>query len=103
LKQIFSAKINSMKATPQNNQPPTVKPSFLGGHFLQFRRSPIGFFTELSKLGDVAFFKMGSQPSYLLNHPELARDVLVVNAHKFHKGRALQRAKKLLGEGLLTS
>lgn len=93
-----------MKAVmPQNNLPPSVKPSFLGGHFLQFRRSPIRFLTELSKLGDIAFFKMGSQPSYLINHPDLARDMLVVNAHKFHKGRALQRAKKLLGEGLLTS
>jgi cytochrome P450 len=70
---------------------------------MQFRRSPIGFLTELSKLGDIAFFKMGSQPSYLINHPDLARDMLVVNAHKFHKGRALLRAKKLLGEGLLTS
>jgi cytochrome P450 len=46
---------------------------------------------------------MGSQPTYLINHPDLARDMLVVNAHKFHKGRALQRAKKLLGEGLLTN
>ncbi len=27
----------------------------------------------------------------------------VINAHKFVKGRALQRAKSLLGEGLLTS
>ena len=92
-----------MKAMPQNDLPPSVKPSFLGGHFLQFRRSPIGFLTELSKLGDVSFFKMGSQPTYLINHPDLARDLLVVSAHKFHKGRALQRAKKLLGEGLLTS
>jgi cytochrome P450 len=100
----FSVKINFMKAVmPSNNFPPSVKPSFLGGHFLQFRRSPIGFLTELSKLGDVSFFKMGSQPSYLINHPEMAREMLVVSAHKFHKGRALQRAKKLLGEGLLTS
>lgn len=92
-----------MKATPQNNLPPTVKPSFFGGHFLQFRRSPIGFLTELAKLGDVAAFRMGSQPAYLVNHPDFARDVLVVNAHKFQKGRALIRAKKLLGEGLLTN
>ena len=85
------------------NEPPTVKPSWIGGHFLQFRRRPIGFLTELSKLGDVASFRMGSQPAYLINHPDLARDLLVVNAHKFHKGRALQRAKKLLGDGLLTN
>jgi len=100
----FSVKLSLMKAiVPQNNLPPSLKPSWIGGHFLQFRRSPIGFFTELTKLGDISFFKMGGQPSYLINHPDLARDVLVVNAHKFHKGRALLRAKRLLGEGLLTN
>ena len=46
---------------------------------------------------------MGPQPAYFLNHPDLVRDLFVVNAHKFFKGRALQRAKTLLGEGLLTS
>jgi len=91
-----------MKTMRQNN-PPSVKANWIGGHFLQFRRSPIEFLTGLSTLGDVTFFKMGGQPAYFLNHPELVRDVLVVNAHKFIKGRALQRAKKLLGEGLLTS
>jgi cytochrome P450 len=46
---------------------------------------------------------MGSQQSYLINHPDLARDVLITNHAKFHKGRALKRSKILLGEGLLTS
>ena len=46
---------------------------------------------------------MGSLQGYFINDPELIRDVLVVNAHKFKKGRALQRAKSLLGNGLLTS
>lgn len=46
---------------------------------------------------------MGAQKGYFLNHPDLVRDLFVVNAHKFMKGRALQRAKNLLGQGLLTS
>ena len=46
---------------------------------------------------------MGPLQGYFVNHPDLIRDVLVVNAHKFKKGRALQRAKSLLGNGLLTS
>jgi cytochrome P450 len=54
-------------------------------------------------LGDVTSFRLGPQQAYFLNDPELIRDLLVVNAHKFKKGRALQRAKTLLGEGLLTS
>jgi len=83
--------------------PPSQKPNFIGGHFRKFRSDPTGFLTAQAKLGDVSFFRMGSQPGYFLNHPELARDMFVVNAHKFMKGRALQRAKNLLGEGLLTS
>ena len=92
-----------MKAASQNRLPPSPKAGILGGHFLRFRRAPTAFLTEAAALGDISFFKMGGQPVYFLNHPELVRDLLVVNAHKFHKGRALQRAKKLLGEGLLTS
>ena len=46
---------------------------------------------------------MGPQQGYFLNDPGMIRDLLVVSAHKFKKGRALQRAKNLLGEGLLTS
>ena len=83
--------------------PPSQKPNLIGGHFKKFRSDPTGFLTTQAKLGDVSFFRMGSQPGYFLNHPDLTRDLFVVNANKFMKGRALQRAKTLLGEGLLTS
>lgn len=83
--------------------PPSVRPDFIGGHFRSFRRDPTAFLTRLSKLGDVAYFRLGPQPAFFINHPELIRDLLIVNANKFFKGRALQRAKRLLGEGLLTS
>ena len=39
----------------------------------------------------------------LFNRPAHVQDLLVTNAHKFTKSRLLQRAKILLGEGLLTS
>ena len=88
-------------ATP-NNLPPSVKPSLFGGHFLQFRRQPTGFLQNLAALGDITSFRMGSQQAFFINHPDFIRDVLITNHSKFHKGRALKRAKKLLGEGLLT-
>jgi len=75
-----------------------------GGHFLAFRRDPLTFFTNTARTyGDVARFAFGSQPVYLVSHPDLIEDVLVTSAKKFMKGIALQRAKRLLGEGLLTS
>ena len=83
--------------------PPTVKADLFGGHFRSFRRNPTEFLTKLSRLGDVSAFKIGKIPAFLVNHPDLIRDLLVTNHSKFMKGRALQRAKGLLGEGLLTS
>ncbi|HMS39251.1 MAG TPA: cytochrome P450 [Pyrinomonadaceae bacterium] len=91
-----------MKPQPQNS-PPTVPNDWIGGHFRSFRKAPTDFLTKMSKLGDVSTFRIGKIPVYLINHPDLIRDLLVTNHNKFVKGRALQRAKSLLGEGLLTS
>ncbi|MDQ4122474.1 MAG: cytochrome P450 [Acidobacteriota bacterium] len=84
-------------------QPPTLPAGILGGHFLKFRRQPTEFLTAAARLGDVSRFRLGNQPMFFVNHPDLIRDVLVTNAAKFHKGRALQRMKRVLGQGLLTS
>ncbi|MCA1614147.1 MAG: cytochrome P450, partial [Acidobacteria bacterium] len=72
--------------------------------FLAFRRDPLKFLTRIARQhGDVVHFRMGPQHVYMLNHPDLVRDALVTRQDHFHKGRALQRSKRLLGEGLLTS
>ncbi len=91
-----------MKPQPQNS-PPTIPTDWIGGHFRSFRKAPTEFLTKMSKLGDVSTFRIGKIPVFLINHPDLIRDLLVTNHSKFVKGRALQRAKSLLGEGLLTS
>ncbi len=90
------------QATP-HKLPPSQPAGLFGGHLREFWRDRTGFLTRQASLGDVSFLKMGNQPVYFINHPDLVRDLLVVNADKFVKGRALQRAKVLLGEGLLTS
>jgi cytochrome P450 len=75
-----------------------------GAAFMQFRRDPLTFFTELHRqYGDIARFTFGPQQIFLVCHPDSIEDVLVTSARKFQKGVALQRAKRLLGEGLLTS
>lgn len=54
--------------------------------------------------GDVVVFTTpGAPPFAVLNHPDYVRDVLVTNHRLFHEGVGLERAKLLLGEGLLTS
>ena len=75
-----------------------------GASFLKFQRDPLKFFAETQRdYGDIAKFSFGPQQVYLVSHPDWIEDVLVTSAKKFQKGVALQRAKRLLGEGLLTS
>lgn len=70
----------------------------------QMQRDPLSFFTSLAHdYGDIAYFQAGPRSIYLLNHPDLIGDVLVTHDRKFRKSQALQRAKSVLGEGLLTS
>ncbi len=84
--------------------PPGPNPRLPGNNLLKFRRDPLGFLTRVVReYGDIAHFTLGRQHVYLLNHPEYVKDVLVTHARKFKKGRILERAKRVLGEGLLTS
>lgn len=70
---------------------------------LSMGRDPLAFLTALTAYGDIARVPLGPETLYLFNHPDLVRDVLVTNHRNFHKGRGLERAKNLLGTGLLTS
>ncbi len=68
-----------------------------------YRKGPLPFFQNLAQqYGDISYFRLGPQEAFFLNNPDYIREVLVTRHHSFHKGLALQRAKRLLGEGLLT-
>jgi cytochrome P450 len=67
-------------------------------------RDPLAYITDLSRTyGDVAHINAAGEHLVLLNHPRLVKDLLVTNQRNFRKGRGLERARKLLGNGLLTS
>ena len=84
--------------------PPGPKGKLLGGNFIAFRRDALSYLQDASRAyGDVVYFRFGPQDVFFLNHPDYVKDVLVTHHQSFMKGRALQRAKRLLGEGLLTS
>jgi cytochrome P450 len=69
-----------------------------------YRKGPLPFFQNLAaQFGDISYFRLGPQEAFFLNHPDYIKDVLVTSHQNFHKGLVLQRAKRLLGEGLLTS
>ncbi len=84
--------------------PPGPRQRYPGEFALAVTRRPLTFLAELARShGDVAAFHVGPQPIVLLSHPDAIRDVLVTHGRQFHKGRGLERARILLGDGLLTS
>ena len=84
--------------------PPGPRSWVPGASLRAMQRDPLGFLTRVAReFGDCAHFTFGPQHLYLFTHPDLIRDVLVTKHRSFMKGRALQRTKLLLGEGLLTS
>lgn len=89
---------------PPYSLPPGPPSKFWGLSFLSFRKNPIGFLSDAAqRYGDLVGFRFGPQWAVLINDPDLIKDVLVTHGQVFGKGRGLQRAKRLLGEGLLTS
>ncbi|MCI0337128.1 MAG: cytochrome P450 [Acidobacteria bacterium] len=91
-------------ATAATHLPPGPRPLISIANLFPLRRDRIGFLTSITReYGDLAYFKLGPQPVFLVNHPDYILDVLVTHNKNFMKGEGLQRAKRLLGEGLLTS
>lgn len=84
-------------------QPPGPQ-SVLSLAFIRFRRNPLDFLQNLAtRYGDLVGFKVLNRQMFFANHPDYIRDVLVNQNSKFAKGRALEKAKRILGSGLLTS
>nr|MBA3691648.1 cytochrome P450 [Actinomycetota bacterium] len=69
----------------------------------RFRRDPIGLLEEAATHGDVSYLRLPRFPVYLLNHPDLVRDVLVGSHRSFRKGPTMQAARRMIGDSLLTS
>jgi len=84
--------------------PPALPRAFPGKHLLELQRDRLGFLQRaVAQCGDVTRISMGTGSVVVLTHPDDIRDVLLTNKRNFVKGRGLQRAKRLLGEGLLTN
>jgi cytochrome P450 len=67
-------------------------------------RDELAFFVDIPRrYGDVARFRLGPYVWFVVNDPTLVEQVLVHDAAGYTKGLALQRARLLLGDGLITS
>ena len=85
--------------------PPGPEGGLFGRHLIARNRSdPTGFMTELAaRYGDIVHFRNGFQHVFFLNHPEYITNVLFTHYANFVKGRGINRRRRLLGEGLITS
>lgn len=67
-------------------------------------RNPLDALSGLaSEQGDIARVKLRRRDLFLFSHPSFIEEILVKQADNFVKGLSLQRARIILGEGLLTS
>jgi cytochrome P450 len=70
----------------------------------EFRRNAPAFLLNAARThGDLVYLRVGPQHIYFVNHPDWIRDILVTHQAGFTKSRMLERARVLLGDGLLTS
>jgi cytochrome P450 len=85
-----------LKIAPGPKRKFSLKPLF------DFQKDPLSVLSRLKAHGDVARMTL-ARSVFLVSDPELIRQVFLPLNDGFTKGRALQRAKVILGEGLLTS
>lgn len=73
-------------------------------NFLHFQRDSLGFMTGVLPLGDIVSVRSSKKtPSYILNHPEAIREVLVSKEQSFRKGRSSRILRETVGQGILTT
>ncbi|MFY4721522.1 cytochrome P450 [Streptomyces sp. LaBMicrA B280] len=75
----------------------------LVGHAVQLARRPLEFLGSLPAAGDLVELRLGTKPAYLPCHPELVQQVLR-NARVYDTGGPVKdKARPILGNGLITS
>jgi cytochrome P450 len=86
--------------------PPGPRDWFFGLSIgLRSLREPLPFLHEMARrYGDIAHFQVGPLHTYLLNHPNLIREVLVSKGKSFRKWERQKRVfRKIDGNGLINS
>lgn len=83
---------------------PGPKNRFPGDLFFQVQRDPLAFFERHHvDFPDYYRWNTAGQDVWVLSRPDLVQRLLTGHPTEFEKGRALQRSRLLLGDGLLTA
>lgn len=86
------------------NTPPGPSTRFPTKILRKMLRDPLQTFADITKeYGEISYFRLGRQHAFLINNPDYIEKVLIYDHKNFKKGKRLQAAKRILGEGLVTS
>ncbi|EDY49637.1 pentalenene C13 hydroxylase [Streptomyces clavuligerus] len=72
------------------------------GHLLPLMRNPVRFLTSLQPLGGLVRVDIPT-PVHVVNSPDLLHRILVTDARSYEKGAAFDKARTILGNGVLFS
>ncbi|SFP28037.1 Cytochrome P450 [Amycolatopsis arida] len=73
------------------------------GHAYSMWKNPLEFFQKASAQGPIVKLWLGPKLAYLVSDHEMLYDILVRKAKSFDKGMQFDRARPLLGNGILLS
>lgn len=93
-----------IRSTPGAKYPPGPRmlPRFLSGK--SFRQTPVEFLADNAKrYGDLVHYRSLEGHIYQFNHPALIQELMVDNEKRNRRVLTMQRARAVLGDGLLTS
>jgi cytochrome P450 len=89
---------------PPTKHPPGPPGHWLTGNLPELRQDSLAMYVRCAKeFGDCVSLRFGPSRVTLLAHPDYIEDVLVTKAANFTKHWGLRSARRLLGNGLLTS
>jgi len=74
------------------HRPDGPKGNLILGHAPDFLNNTLPFLEELREYGDVAHFRFLWHDDYVVNHPDLIREVLITKRDHFHKTKLFKRA-----------
>ena len=94
----------SRPSIPRTELPPGPSELPLIGQALRLRNDLIGLLQEAATYGDVSTVSVKPILIYLVNHPDLNREVLVTNHQKTGRGStAFETVRWMMGDGLVAS
>ena len=92
-----------MAATQDKTIPSVPGRAPVIGHAYTMWKNPLSFFQKASAQGPIVRLWLGPKMAYLVSDHEMLNDILVRKAKSFDKGMQFDRARPLLGNGILLS